>query len=57
VHYENHVIHVEKGSNPVEIVDGYDVCELQFWEFGTKLMDEFSRAYAKEGWTESAPLR
>ena len=50
------VIHVEEGSNPVEVVYGCDVIKLQFWEFGAKFVNEFSRAYSEDCWTETAPL-
>jgi len=54
--YKDLVIHVEEGSNLVKIIYGCDFIEIQFWEFCTKFVNEFSRAYSEDCWTETAPL-
>jgi len=39
--YEYHVVDIEEGSNPVEVVNGGDLREFKEWEFGSQFEDKF----------------
>jgi len=55
--YEYHVIDIEEGSNPVEVVNGGDLREFKQWKFDCQFEDKFRDTDAKEGRAESAAFR
>jgi len=52
--YEYHVIDIEEGSNPVEVVNGCDSREFKEWKFSSQFEDKFRDTDAKEGRAKSA---
>ena len=55
--YEYHVVDIEEGSNPVEVVNGGDLREFNEWEFGSQFEDKFRNTDAKEGRAKLAAFR
>jgi len=47
--YNYHVINVDQGSNPDEVVNGSDFRKFEQWEFGSQFNDELRHTNAKEG--------
>jgi len=56
---EYHVVNIEEGSNPLEVVNasGGDLREFKEWEFGSQFEDKFRDIDAKEGRAKSAAFR
>jgi len=55
--YKYHVVDIEEGSNPVEVVNGGDLREFNEWEFGSQFEDKFRNTDAKEGRAKLAAFR
>ena len=55
--YKYHVVDIEEGSNPVEVVNGGDLREFEEWEFGSQFEDKFCDTDSKEGRAKSAAFK
>jgi len=55
--YEYHVVNIEEGSNPVEVVNGGDLREFKGLKLGSQFEDKFRDTDAKEGRAKSAAFR